>query len=84
MNVNGRGFGLSNATGTCDSPGGHRPKTSAALYNYDLVGDDFFLALASIDLECIVSKRKSNCIIICVSNGNEFTVVYGMVLFSIK
>lgn len=58
--MNGRGFGSSNATGACDSPGANRPKTSAGLYNYDLVGDDFFLALASIDLECTVSKRKSN------------------------
>lgn len=60
MNVNGRGFGLSNATDTCDSPGGNKPKTTASLYGYDLVGDDFFLALASIDLGRVVSTRKSN------------------------
>lgn len=55
MNVNERGFGV---TGTCDSPGINQPKTGTGLYNYDLVGDDFFLELATIDLECIASRRK--------------------------
>lgn len=57
MDANGHGFGLSNGTGMGDSPGGSRPKTSAALYNYDLVGDDFFLELAKIDLNCVVNRK---------------------------
>lgn len=39
--------------------GGIGGKTNAFLYDYDLVGDDFFLELAKIDLECSSENRKS-------------------------
>lgn len=59
--MNAHGFGLSNETDACNSPGrGSGQKANAALYNYDLVGDDFFMELARIDLSCNVTIRKGN------------------------
>lgn len=59
--MNGHGSGLSNETDACNSPGRDGgKKMNATLYDYDLVGDDFFLELARIDLSCHISHRKGN------------------------
>lgn len=54
--VNGYSFGSDSSNGNNTLDGG--AKTQAALYNYDLVGDDFFMELARIDLHCSMSTRK--------------------------
>lgn len=56
----GHGFGLSHA----NSPGDSEPKTKAALHDFDLVGDDFFLELARIDLRSALSNRKVNFVVV--------------------
>lgn len=38
-------------------------KTSASMYGYDLVGDDFFMEMAKIDLSCCITNRKPHNVI---------------------
>lgn len=58
LRVNGRRFGSprnNESSSTADSA----QRTSATLYNYNLVGDDFFMELSKIDLGCNATNRKS-------------------------
>lgn len=60
VRANGHNFGSPINNDVCGSPGGGR-RTSTGLYNYDLVGDDFFMELAKIDLGCNFINRKTQC-----------------------
>lgn len=45
----------------------NRGKTVAALYDYDLVGDDFLMSVAKIDLKCTLTEGHVNHCGLCVS-----------------
>lgn len=65
--MNGHSFGSSNnndSTGSGGSGGSgstadNDQKTSASLYGFDLVGDDFFMEMAKIDLGSHFTNRKT-------------------------
>lgn len=61
MNVNGQSFVSSinnRSSGSGSSTNSEQQKTSASMYGYDLVGDDFFMEMAKIDLGCSYTNRK--------------------------
>lgn len=83
-NANVRGSGSAHTASTSNIPDRDiRPKTSAALNDFHLVGDDFLLALASIDLGCVVSNRKS---ISTIRHTMDFSFIhlgFGLILFDL-
>ncbi|XP_055324980.1 hybrid signal transduction histidine kinase E-like [Sitodiplosis mosellana] len=62
MRVNGHSSGssINNDSGGSgySSSSSNEQKTSASMYGYDLVGDDFFMEMAKIDLGCSITNRK--------------------------
>lgn len=58
MRVNGSNFGSLNSSNNTRNCTIIEQKTTTSLYNIDLVGDDLFMELAKIDLECIHTNRK--------------------------
>lgn len=57
MRGNRYNSGSSSQNDVFSSPNGGR-RANASLYNLDLVGDDFFMELAKIDLKCNYTSRK--------------------------
>lgn len=62
--MNGHSFGssINNDSGGSGSSTNTERKTTASLYGYDLVGDDFFMEMARIDLQCSYTNCKQRMI----------------------